>query len=91
MTILSLEFIASDPQIRNGRPIIAGTSIRVLDIVALFTLEQRTPEDIASGYGLSLAQVHASLAYYYAHKVEIDADLRHEIDLIEKAKEKRLT
>jgi uncharacterized protein (DUF433 family) len=34
------------------------------------------PEEIASDYGhLSLAQVHAALAYYYSNKAEIDADL----------------
>jgi uncharacterized protein (DUF433 family) len=38
-----------------------------------------TPEEIVSNYGhLSLAQVHAALAYYYANKAEIDADLEAE-------------
>jgi hypothetical protein len=35
-----------------------------------------TPEDIARGFGhLSLAQVHAALAYYHANREEIDANL----------------
>lgn len=38
-----------------------------------------TPEEIANNYGhLSLAQVHAALAYYYANKGEMDADLEAE-------------
>lgn len=37
------------------------------------------PEEIARRFGhLSLAQVHAALAYYHANKAEIDADLQAE-------------
>jgi len=37
------------------------------------------PEEIVDNFGhLSLAQVHAALAYYYANKAEIDADLEAE-------------
>jgi uncharacterized protein (DUF433 family) len=39
----------------------------------------QTPEEIAGNFGrLSLAQVHAALAHYYANKAEIDADLQAE-------------
>jgi hypothetical protein len=35
-----------------------------------------TPEEIAGDYDhLSLAQVHAALAYYYANRDEIEADM----------------
>jgi len=38
-----------------------------------------TPEEIATQYGnLSLAQVHAALAYYHANTEEIEADLARE-------------
>jgi len=37
------------------------------------------PEEIARKFGhLSLAQVHAALAYYHANQAEIDADLEAE-------------
>ena len=37
------------------------------------------PEEIAAQYGhLTLAQVHAALAYYYANRQEIEADLSNE-------------
>ena len=88
MTISIQEFIISDPNLRSGRPVIAGTSLRVLDIAALTNYQGRTPDDIAVSYGLTLAQVHAALAYYYANKAEIDADLQHQDDLIREAKEK---
>ena len=38
-----------------------------------------TPEEISTQYGhLSLAQVHAALAYYHANVEEIEADLAQE-------------
>jgi hypothetical protein len=37
------------------------------------------PEEIAAQYGhVTLAQVHAALAFYYANRQEIDADLADE-------------
>ena len=44
-----------------------------------------TPEEIATQYGhLSLAQVHAALAYYHANPEEIEADLAQEEAYAEK-------
>lgn len=38
-----------------------------------------TPEEIAQQYGhLTLAQVHAALAYYHANPDEVEADLAEE-------------
>lgn len=90
MTILPLEFIATDPMIRGGRPVIAGTGIRVLDIVAQTIFHFKTPDEIAISYELTLAQVHAALAYYYSHIEEIREDLQHEIDILNEAKERLL-
>lgn len=40
----------------------------------------QTPEEIADQYGhLSLAQVYAALAYYHAHRDQIDAELIEEL------------
>jgi uncharacterized protein (DUF433 family) len=45
------------------------------------------PEEIAHKFGhLSLAQVHAALAYYHANQSEIDSDIEaemHEADALE--------
>jgi uncharacterized protein DUF433 len=35
-----------------------------------------SPDEIATEYGLSLADVYAALAYYYDHREEIDASIR---------------
>lgn len=65
--------IARSPEIRGGRPRIAGTGVTVQRIVALFKLGLN-PDEIASEFGhLSFAQVYAALAYYHANRDEIEA------------------
>lgn len=67
--------IVRSPEIRGGRPRIAGTGVTVRRIVSWYKLGLN-PEEIASRIGhLSLAQVHAALAYYHANRDEIEADL----------------
>lgn len=84
--IQSINLIAINPKVRGGRPCIAGTGLRVTDIVIVYLFHTRTPGEIASDYDISLAQVHAALAYYYEHKADLDADIRQQID---KAKDYR--
>lgn len=70
--------IDRDPAIRAGRPKIAGTGVTVMRVAAWYKMGL-TPEEIASEYGhISLAQVHAALAYYHANPEEIEADLAEE-------------
>ena len=70
--------ISQRPEIGRGRPCIAGTGVSVRRIAVLHNAGEM-PEEIARNLGcLSLAQVHAALAYYYANKTEIDADLEAE-------------
>jgi len=70
--------ISRSPGIRGGRPCIAETGVSVRRI-AVWHNVGHTPEEIVSNFGhLSLAQVHAALACYYANKAEIDADLEAE-------------
>ena len=66
------------PEIRGGRPIVAGTGVSVHRIAGWYRLGL-SPEEIAENYGhLSLAQVHAALAYYHANREEIEGYLRDE-------------
>lgn len=70
--------ISEAPEIRGGRPCIAGTGISVRRIAVWHNMGH-APEEIVTNFGyLSLAQVHAALAYYYANKAEIDADIEAE-------------
>src|SRR5260370_29981719 len=76
ITILHIDAIVSDPEIRSGRPSIAGTGICVSDLVAYYVYDRQTPEELATGFKLTLGQVHAALAYYFMHKSEIDAEMQ---------------
>jgi uncharacterized protein (DUF433 family) len=68
-------FIVRDPEIRGGRPRLAGTGVTVRRVVGWYRLGL-SPEEIADRLGhLSLAQVHAALAYYHANRAEIEADI----------------
>jgi uncharacterized protein (DUF433 family) len=70
--------IDREPEIRAGRPKIAGTGVTVMRVAAWYRMGL-TPEEIATQYGhISLAQVHAALAYYHANPEEIEADLAEE-------------
>ncbi|MBI3330242.1 MAG: DUF433 domain-containing protein [Nitrospinae bacterium] len=67
--------IVRTPEIRGGRPRIAGTGVTVRRIVGWYKLGL-TPEEIADRIGhVSLAHVHAALAYYHANRAEIEADI----------------
>lgn len=70
--------ITRSPRIRGGRPRITGTGVTVRRIVGWYKLGL-TPEEIASEIPhLTLAQVHAALAYYHANREEIERDMAEE-------------
>ncbi|MGA2118029.1 MAG: DUF433 domain-containing protein [Bryobacteraceae bacterium] len=67
--------IDRDPKVRGGRPKIAGTGLTVSRIATCYRTGM-TPEEIALDYPhLTLAQVHAALAYYHVNRDEIEADI----------------
>jgi len=67
--------LTSSPEIRDGRPCIRGTGISVHRIAILHNLGHN-PEEIVRKYEhLTIAGVHAALAYYFANKQEIDAEV----------------
>lgn len=72
----SINLIYRNPKIRGGRPCIVGTDLRVLDIVISKIFAERTPDQLAEDYALSMAEVYAALAYYHCNKAEIDEDIR---------------
>ena len=58
----------------RGVPRIAGSRSRVIDIVMEREANSWTPEQIHEQHpDLSLAQIYAAFAYYYAHQEELDA------------------
>ena len=89
-TVLSINLISSNPDVRSGRPVVAGTGVCVSDVVMAMNYHQQDPDGIASWYGLSLAQVHAALSYYYEHKADVDAEVRERIKQARELKEKQV-
>ena len=70
--------VVCTPDIRGGRPRIAGTGVTVQRVVGWYKLGL-SPEEIARRVGhLTLAQVHAALTYYHANHDEIEAAIRTE-------------
>lgn len=83
-TISIATLIERLPGIHNNRPIIAGTGVTVRRIAGWYQLGY-TPEEIVRKVPhLTLAQVHAALAYYHANRDEIEHDLTEEDALYEK-------
>jgi uncharacterized protein (DUF433 family) len=67
--------IVRTPEIRGGRPRIAGTGVTVRRVVGWYKLGL-SPEEIGDCIGhLSPAQVYAALTYYHANREEIEADI----------------
>ena len=64
------------PDVAGGKPRIAGHRITVQNIVTWHERIGRSADEIATAYGLTLAEVYAALAYYYDHREEIDAMIR---------------
>ena len=70
--------VTCSPNIRNGRPMIAGTRTSVSRIVVLYKQGANAEEIARRMSHLNLAQVYAALAYYHANQDEIEADLAEE-------------
>jgi uncharacterized protein (DUF433 family) len=67
--------IIRTPEIRGGRPRIAGTGITVQRIVGWYKLGLSAEEIANQIPHLTLAQVYAALAYYHANRDEIEQAL----------------
>ena len=90
VTIESIDLITTNSDVRGGRPCIAGTGLRVIDVVMATIFHGRSPGEIASDYDVALAEVHAALAYYYQHKAVLDLDIREQIDRAQAYKQQAL-
>ena len=77
MKSISIEHVEKTPGICGGKACIAGHRIRVADVVAWHEKRGYCPEEIVEMFpGLTLADVHAALTYYFDNPQEIEADLR---------------
>ena len=88
--IQNLEYIGTNPNIRSGRPHIIGTTIEVSALAIQHIIHQQSVDEIAQDYRLTVSQVYAALAYYYAHKEEIDAAIKAQEDFAERLKNQQV-
>jgi uncharacterized protein (DUF433 family) len=67
--------IARMPGVCGGKPCVAGTRIRVWDVVVM-NEHGASPDEILAAYpGITLADVHAALAYYFDNREEIERQI----------------
>ena len=63
-----------------GIPIIAGTTMKVVELVLDHLAYGWSPEELSLHHPhLSLGQIHSALAYYWDHKEEVDQDIEHRL------------
>ncbi|HYA04461.1 MAG TPA: DUF433 domain-containing protein [Xanthobacteraceae bacterium] len=76
MTTQSLDrHIVATPGTLGGKARVAGRRISVEDIAIWHVRLGKTVDEICAEFDLSLAEVHAALAYYYDHQSEIERDI----------------
>jgi uncharacterized protein (DUF433 family) len=68
-------------------PIIIGTTTKVIEIVLDHLAHHWDAHEIRRQYPyLTLAQIHAALAYYYDHQQELDEDIERRRDWVAEIK-----
>ena len=70
---------------RSLRAELAGSRIRVQDIYIWHEVEKQTVDEIVARFPqLTHADVHASLAYYWDHKEELDRNIERRLERVER-------
>ena len=67
--------IVRTPDVCGGRPRIAGTRVTVQTIAIDFNAGMKPEEIVSERMHLVPSQVYATLAYYYANRETIDAEI----------------
>jgi uncharacterized protein (DUF433 family) len=86
----AIQHIESDPNQCGGKPCVAGTRIRVWDIHVWHNLRGQSPEQIVAEFPhLTLADVHAALAYYLDHREAIEKQATEDEQFVSQMKNQR--
>jgi uncharacterized protein (DUF433 family) len=65
-------------------PIIAGTTMKVIELVVAQKAYGWSPEEIHFQYPyLSMGQIYSALAYYWDYQSEMDRDIQRRFDIVE--------
>jgi uncharacterized protein (DUF433 family) len=85
MTNVITEHITKTPGVCGGKACVAGTRVRVMDIVIWHEhLGWSADEIVLQIPAVTLSGVYAALAYYFDHREEIEEDIRLNDEIAEK-------
>lgn len=82
------QHIEATPGKAGGKPRITGHRITVQQIAIWHEWMGRGVDEIAAEYHLTLSDVHAALAYYYDHRMEIEQSIRDEESFVDMLRKK---
>lgn len=77
------QHIQVTPGTAGGKPRITGRRITVQDIVIWHDRMGLSADEIAAEHELSLADIHAALAYYFDHRDEVDQGIEESAAFVE--------
>ena len=78
------DHIAVDPAVFGGKPCVAGTRVRVLDVYVWHDLRGQSADEIVSRFPhLKHADVYAALAYFWDHRDAMLVDLERDDQLVD--------
>jgi uncharacterized protein (DUF433 family) len=79
------EHITKTPGVCGGKACVAGTRVRVMDIVIWHEHLGWSADEIVSQIPtITLSDVHAALAYYFDNREEIEEDIQRNDEIAEK-------
>lgn len=71
----------------NGVPVIAGTTMKVVELVMAQMAYGWSPEELHFQHPyLTLGQIHSALAYYWDHKETLDLDIERSLQWAEQSR-----
>jgi uncharacterized protein (DUF433 family) len=90
MTVKTMDqHIEISPGVAGGKPHIAGRRITVQNIVLWHERLGMNADEIASEHDLTLADIHAALAYYFDHRPELDRAIEESEAFVEALRKKQ--
>jgi uncharacterized protein (DUF433 family) len=76
------QHIEITPGVVGGKARIAGHRVRVMDIAIWYERQGMSPDQIVDLFPeLTLADIHAALAYYFDNREQIDNDIRRDAEI----------
>ena len=84
MTEILTPGITRLPEVRGGRPCIAGTGLRVTDIIMSAQFGECTRSQIAAELEITLEQVDAAFNYYEKNRAYIDSDIQRQFETFDR-------